>query len=260
MALYDSSDLQVRIAVTRHAARDVALLALAPAKGTSLVPVITAIQPLTSSFNGSKLNSPHSIAVHPTRGIFFSDPTFGLISANDEFDRKLDEAEDAQQEGQHVYHLSVRDIETTMRTGAKAEPTVLIASLDRPTGVGLVDDQLFVAVSSPRRPLLSVYNLDGVEAREREILRDWTDDLHGWEQLGFQSLVVGHLCVVDERWVIVGAGNAVEVFDGGSDRREGGMVDQIQIGYAPGPQSITVREKGRIVVASGSRAMIMERS
>lgn len=153
-------------------------------------------------------------------------------------------------------HIIVADIATTMRTGVEAKPTVLIADQDRPTDLALVKNRLFVAISSPRRPVLTAFELDTGERWRKKVFCDWTHKLNGWRQLGFKPLVIGHMSVAEGNWVALGAGNTIEVFDGSENWEENGaVVHRLEVGRAPGPQSLTTSERNEIYIVTGSRVM-----
>lgn len=263
MAIYDNSESHVRILITRQAARDVALLTLTPAEDPgSFTPTVVSVVSLTRSFNGSMLNSPHSVVVDKKHGVFFTDPPFGLIMEEDEFDRKLDEPEGMEQEGQHLYHLSASAIEYTLASGAPSEPRLLLGGLDRPTGIAVVGDRLYLATSSPREPELRRYELwEGGVREEGVAVRKWKQELHRWGQKQFTPVIADHLTVVGRKWMFAGVGDGVEAFQVGEKGEEDpGLVDSIELGVAPGPQNVALHrdEDQKIFVATADRVMVVE--
>lgn len=267
MAVYDVAHARIRVLVARNAARDIAIFTVLPPKfrgkwepfhGESLT--------VCNSFNGARLNAPHSLHVDKQGNLFFTDPTFGLMGAPDEFDRALDAPEAMEQNTQNLYYIPAHVVREAVRSGVPAAPRLLVEDLDRPVGLAVVDNRLFVATASPRRPLLAQFTLsndtDGAlrVVGGMRVLHDWSEYLHGWGQRWFPG-VLGHLSVVNERWIVIGAGDGLAAFDISESHGAGRMLepaDWIAIDVPPGPPSAVMSVDGHLYVAASDRVMKLQ--
>lgn len=264
MAVYDVMRTDVRILVARNTARDISMFTIAPQQGNDrLAPILRESVTVCNSFNGSRLNAPHSIHVDALGNIFFTDPTFGLMAATDEFDRQLDTPADMEQNTQNLYYIPAGDVRNAFESGVPALPRLLVQDLDRPTGIATVGNRLFVATASPRLPVLGQFTLQTDANGELEtegdmrVLYDWSSELHGWGQRWFSG-VVGHLAVINERWIVVGAGDGLAVFDVSKEQNASETSqpsDWVSIDVPPGPPSAVMSARGMLYVAASDRIM-----
>lgn len=264
MAVYDAVHERIRVVVARNAARDIAMFTLSPATAPgNLQPFYGESVTVCNSFNGSRLNSPHSLHVDGQGNLFFTDPTFGLMAAPDEFDRALDAPEAMELRGQNLYYVPVDAVRNAVQSGVSAVPRLLLEKLDRPVGLAVIGNRLLVAIASPRRPMLAQFMLSSGEdgglrvVGDMRVLHDWSQYLHGWGQ-GWFSGVLGHLCVVKERWIFVGAGDGLVAFDIFESRDDGGMldpIDRISLDFPPGPPSAIMSVDGHMYVAASDRVI-----
>lgn len=269
MKVYQSTPTQLQVLMARNAARDIVLITIEPAVASSngYVPTVGSPICIVKQFNGSRLNAPHSIFVDDDGNLFFSDPTFGLILRPDEFDRALDNPNTMEQEGQHLYYIPASDLRTAVATGSPAEARMLVKNLDRPVGLAVAGEELFVAIASPRRPLLVRFRLSKTGEGEvtvvgdKTILHDWSKKLHGWGQ-DWISGVLGHICIVQDRLLVVGAGDSLVAFDITAGGGKYGNVthktwlevkDSLHFGIPPGPPSAIREGEEHFYVAASDR-------
>ncbi|WP_421894734.1 SMP-30/gluconolactonase/LRE family protein [Marinoscillum sp.] len=116
----------------------------------------SAFQPVTSTFNGKRYNSPNDVVISSDGAYYFTDPPYGL----DEWDEK-------ELEHNGVY-----------RMGPDGQVSLLIDSLTRPNGIALSPDEktLYVAVSDPKMAKYYAYDLDSKGSiTDGRVLLDVTD-------------------------------------------------------------------------------------
>ncbi|KAI0566248.1 Six-bladed beta-propeller TolB-like protein [Gracilaria domingensis] len=252
------------VIVARHAARDMALLALQYHEHT-IYPSYT-VKPFVVAWNNTRLNSPNSLAIDVKGNLFFSDAYFGLVESIDVFDRKLDEPPGANLT-QSVYYIRASDLRLIQSGNvSNVEPVRLIDNLDRPSGVAVtIDNRLFVAQASPRKPCLTEYVIeshihDGQEilmARDPVVLYEWTTSLHNWEQ-AFFSGVLGNIVLDEKNRLYVGVSDGVAVFDvSRRSTREVSPIAWIKAGVQPGPALVSY-ERGILYVAASSKVATVQ--
>lgn len=247
-AEYSTSDHVTMLAVARHSAKDLALM---PFVHNGHIPHPANPIVLANSYNGTTLNAPNGLYIDARGNIFFSDAYFGLIEAEDEFDRKLDDPP-GKTHAQRVYYLPADEVRRAIEERKVIEPRLLVDKIDKPAGLAVYGDRLFISVASPRRPGIVEYLLQDIDNSLRALdpveVFEWTGALHSWGQRRFSG-VLGNPVIADGR-LFVGAGDGVAVFDVTQRSEPKVPVAWIQAEVPPGAPALAFRDGWLFVGAS----------
>ncbi len=147
-------DKEGRLVLCQHGERQIARLI------SSVDDPKPEFEPISTSYQGKRFNSPNDLVISSSGEIYFTDPPYGL----DDWDPK-------ELDFQGVYKID-----------KKGELVLLLDSLTRPNGIGLSPDEqiLYIAQSDPGRARYFAYELDGEgNVVSGKLLLDVTDKVGG---------------------------------------------------------------------------------